>query len=286
MAKFAALRAEKANTLTSVAEPISATPTPALDLANWWESPTRARVQAKQPRRWLGQTKLSLPVLGLLLLLLAFLWPAFMPALPDVKATLDKLRPGVVEELAMFDLNYRGTNQQGQPFAVEAAKAVRTGASAEAPTVALTAPSADLTTASGSFVALSANNGLYDEKNQALHMQGDVEIIHDNGTVLNAPLLEVDFSSNSARTNKPVSVHGRFGEIHAPGMQLQDGGDRIIFNGTPGTPARATINSAPEGGLSSAGMTFGADPAIAAPLLASTPVAAPVVPPVVPPTIP
>lgn len=219
-----------------------------MDLAAWWDSPTRKKPGHVQPRSWLTKTKLTLPAIGLALLALAFIWPAFLPAMPDIKTTLQKLRPGVVEELAMFDLNYKGTNNNGTPFAVEAVKAVRTGGKADHPAITLTAPNADMVTSDGDNVAVTSETGVYDEKTQALQMQGDVEIQHDNGTVFNAPFLDVDFASNSARTTQPVSVHGDFGSINAPGMVLEDGGDRVIFTAKPGEPARATIKAAPKNG--------------------------------------
>lgn len=220
-----------------------------IDLAAWWQSPTRKTASAMQPRGWLTKTKLTLPAIGAVLILIAFIWPAFLPAMPDVKATLEKLRPGVTEELAMFDLNYKGTNKDGTPFAVEAVKAVRTGGEADQPEITLTAPDADMVTKAGNYVNVTSDSGVYDEKAQNLQMQGDVEIIHDNGNTFNAPFLDVDFATNSARTTQPVTVHGDFGNISAPGMVLEDGGDRVIFTGAPGQPARASIKAAPKNGL-------------------------------------
>lgn len=220
-----------------------------LDLGTWWDSPTRRTASTLQPRGWLTKTKFTLPAFGALLLLIAFIWPTFLPDVPDVKKALEKLRPGVVEELAMFDLNYKGTNKEGTPFAVDAVKAVRTGGEEEHPTIALTAPEADMQTKDGNKVEVKSETGVYDEKAQALQMQGGVEIQHDNGTTFNAPFLDVDFATNTARTTQPVTVHGDFGKISAPGMVLEDGGDRVIFTGTPDDRAHATINSAPKNGL-------------------------------------
>lgn len=242
MARLSALRATP---VTKQQPPESAE---LIDLAAWWESPTRTTRSALKPRSWLRQTKFALPALGLLLLLIAFIWPALMPAMPNVAATLDKLRPGVTEELAMFDLNYKGTNKEGAPFAVEAVKAVRSGGDSSSPEITLTTPQADLVTKAGNFVAVKSDSGIYDEKAQALQMQGDVEILHDNGTTFSAPFLDVDFATNTARTTQPVSVHGDFGQINAPGMVLEDGGDRVIFTGTPTARARAVIKAAPQNG--------------------------------------
>lgn len=226
-----------------------------IDLGAWWESPTRKTARTLKPRTWLTQTKFALPAIGLGLILIAFLWPAFMPAMPNVQATLEKLRPGVAEELAMFDLNYKGTNKEGAPFAVEAVKAVRSGSDSVDPEITLTTPQADLVTKAGNFVAVKSETGVYDEKAQALQMRGDVEILHDNGTTFSAPFLDVDFATNSARTTQPVAVHGDFGQIHAPGMVLEDGGDRVIFTGTPEARAHAVIKAAPKGGLTPANAT-------------------------------
>lgn len=241
-----------------------------IDLGAWWDSPTRKTARNMQPRGWLTKTKFTLPALGAVLLLIAFIWPTFLPDVPDVKAALEKLRPGVVEELAMFDLNYKGTNKDGTPFAVEAIKAVRTGGEEEHPEITLTTPTADMKTKDGNAVEVTSETGIYDEKAQALQMKGDVEIQHDNGTTFNAPFLDVDFATNSARTTQPVSVHGDFGKISAPGMVLEDGGDRVIFTGTPEDRAHAVINSAPKNGLTPVPTQVGAEAELVEPKTPAT----------------
>lgn len=231
-------------------------PAELIDLAEWWDSPTRRKPTTTSPRTWLRQTKFALPALGLLLLTIAFIWPAFLPPLPSIKATLEKLSPGVTEELAMFDLTYQGTNKNGSPFGVEAIKAVRadtTADNATNPEITLTTPRADLVTKDGNFVAVHSDTGVYNEEAQALQMEGNVEIFHDNGATFNAPFLDVDFNTNTARTTRPVSVHGDFGTINAPGMVLEDGGDKVIFTGSSEARARAIIKGAPQGGLTPTG---------------------------------
>ncbi|MGE3769852.1 MAG: LPS export ABC transporter periplasmic protein LptC [Bdellovibrionales bacterium] len=228
MIAFTALKARKAEQ-----------PAQVVDLATWWNAPTRKvmRVTSK-PREWLRTVKFALPAAGVVLLIAAFIWPSMLPSLPSMGIKLGELAKEVGMEAAMFDLNYQGVNKQGQPFAVTAAKAVR-DIGAENPTVTLTEPQADFTTKEGAFLAMTADQGIYREKQNALNLQGNVEIFHDNGSTFSSPQLAVDFTQNRAWTDTPVNVHGPFGTIDAEqGMIVEEGGKKVIFKGP--TKARLT----------------------------------------------
>jgi lipopolysaccharide export system protein LptC len=223
-------------------------PAPApIDLDAWWDASRHAdsripRSAVTAPREWLRTIKFALPAAGAVLLLLAFIWPSVLPSFPKMGDLLKTIAPAAITEAAMFDLEYQGTNNNGTPYGVTATKAVRDATQKDRPVIILTAPEADLTTTSGSFVALRAAEGHYAEKQNSLDLNGGVEIFHDNGSTFSAPQLAVDFAQNAAHTNTPVVVQGPFGTINASGgMDVTQGGDNIVFKG----PTTARLAGSP-----------------------------------------
>jgi len=191
--------------------------------------------------------KFILLAIGVFMLLATFIWPTILPSFSGISTLIKDVKIEPNGESAMFNLNYHGTNEDGQPFGVTAAKATRDMSKAkddEKATINLTSPQADFTTKEGSFVALTADNGVYHEKQNDLELQGNVEIFHDNGSTFSAPQLSVDLDTNKAWTSTPVVVHGSFGEIEAEkGMEVIDGGRKVIFQGP--SKARLTGDSMP-----------------------------------------
>jgi lipopolysaccharide export system protein LptC len=95
----------------------------------------------------------------------------------------------------------------------------------------LKTPKADMTTASGAWIAVTANTGVYHNDAKLLDLAGDVSVFHDGGTEFHTATARVDLSAGSAAGDDPVDGQGPTATIKSEGFQLVDRGAVIIFTG-------------------------------------------------------
>jgi lipopolysaccharide export system protein LptC len=152
----------------------------------------------------------------------------------------------------MEDAQYRGVDQHGQPFTLTAGTANQQGSD----DIALSNPEGDITLASGAWLLLKSNAGLFDQKLQTLGLSGDVTLYRNDGTMMTGPDAKIDLKQGGATSDSPVQAAGPFGTLNAAGgFVLSDRGADVVFNG-PVTmvlnqvePAAAAATAAPSGAV-------------------------------------
>ncbi|MBV8166197.1 MAG: LPS export ABC transporter periplasmic protein LptC, partial [Alphaproteobacteria bacterium] len=129
----------------------------------------------------------------------------------------------------MINARYVGIDNHDRPYVVTATLATRE--SAHAPKTDLTSPKADMTTANGAWVAVTAETGVYHNLARVLDLAGEVSLFHDGGTEFHTARAEVDLNAGSASGDEPVAGQGPSLTINAEGFRLYDRGAVIIFTG-------------------------------------------------------
>jgi len=173
--------------------------------------------------------RLALPALAALLLACLAFWTQFGGESGLFRLTFN---PGHREEfsaLTMSNPHFEGVDQQQRPFSVMARKAIQMDKSGDV--MELEAPEADVTTQDGAWLAINADSGRFMRVAQKLDLDGAVSLFHDQGFELHTSDVEVDLAASSAHTNRPVQGQGPSGNMTADGLDVFDGGKRIVLLG-------------------------------------------------------
>jgi lipopolysaccharide export system protein LptC len=129
---------------------------------------------------------------------------------------------------SMQNAQYRGVDQNGQPFTLTADQANERGAD----DVLLARPEGDITLKSGAWLMLKSDTGLFNQKSQTLALSGNVTLYRNDGTVMTAPKAAINLHDGTANSTDPVSAQGPFGTLNAAGgFNLTGRGTDVVFNG-------------------------------------------------------
>lgn len=176
-----------------------------------------------------GWLRLALPLLALTLLISLIIWPMIRP--DKIKSTIIKNIP----DLVIDNLHYTGLDSKNEPYSLSSVKATRPSGLQNI--YDLEKPEAEITLASGAWLAVKALQGRFDQGTKQLWLGGNVEIFHNNGYQFTSNEIQVNLNENYAWGEKPVLIQGDFGVIHGQGFRLLDSGHTMIING----PAHASL---------------------------------------------
>ncbi|HKX10474.1 MAG TPA: LPS export ABC transporter periplasmic protein LptC [Stellaceae bacterium] len=195
-------------------------------------SSLRRRVRASGPihrySRFVAWMKLALPTGAMMLVLLVVVWPRIQSAVEKI-SQLPRIDFSQARDLRMVNLHYAGKDKRDRPFTVTADSARQQSESDDL--VELEGPKADMTTQSGSWLALNAYTGVYRPQTQLLDLFGNVEVFQDKGNAFVTDSAHIDMGKGSAEGSDPVEGHGPFGSIKAEGFRIENQGEVIIFTG-------------------------------------------------------
>jgi len=210
------------------------------------ESPASAsgRMRSLQPfvprrltqgySRFVSMMKFLLPAAAIVVVLLVVLWPHL--ATDDLKFRLGfaAVKLGISEEPSMVNPRYVGADKENQPYSVTAdlARKLSGGLSVKGvETLELEMPKADLMMKDGTWVVLTAQNGVFKRANQTLDLKGAVNLYHDSGYEFRTDVAEIDLTTGAASGTAPIEGQGPFGQLQAEGFSLVDRGKTIYFTG-------------------------------------------------------
>jgi lipopolysaccharide export system protein LptC len=132
-------------------------------------------------------------------------------------------------ELEMMRALYVGTDTQDRPFSLTADRAVQS--TSEPGVLDLVRPQGELTLKDGTWIAIKADRGRYNDKTGKLLLLGNANLFHDKGYEFKSDEAHIDVKAGNAWGDLPVTGQGPFGEIFSRGFRLFDSGATIVFNG-------------------------------------------------------
>lgn len=180
--------------------------------------------------RFVGLLKVVLPAAAVALAGTVVLWPTILP--DEARIRLRAVHVGVedLENLRMVNPRFVGTDAQNQPYTLSAELA--TQESATSATTALDKPKGDIALKNGSWIALSAERGVYDKKQETLDLVGGVNLFHDRGYEIVTESARVHLDKGLAEGEMPVQGQGPDLELTGDrGFRLEEKGARIIVLG-------------------------------------------------------
>jgi lipopolysaccharide export system protein LptC len=184
--------------------------------------------------RFVSMMKFLLPAVAVVVILLVVLWPHL--ATDDLKFRLGfaAVKLGISEEPSMVNPRYVGADKENQPYSVTAdlARRLTDGPAVKgAETLELEMPKADLMMKDGTWVVLTAENGVFVRAKQTLNLHGAVNLYHDSGYEFRTDLAEIDLSTGTASGTSPIEGQGPFGHLKAEGFSLANRAKTIYFTG-------------------------------------------------------
>ena len=179
--------------------------------------------------RFVGIAKYALLLIAAGLVTLVVVWPQFGDRDEGFRLGLSTITAEATDDQEMLNAVFIGTDRWDRPFTVTAEAAMQSQKNEDL--IELELPKADITLQDESWIAVTANAGIFHKKTRILDLKGGVVMFHDMGYEFRTPRASIDMGNRSARGDSPVQGHGPFGRISAAGFRLFENGERIIFTG-------------------------------------------------------
>lgn len=181
--------------------------------------------------RFVNLMKFLLPVVALAVIALVVAWPHINTGDLRFRLGVTVLKLTGAEEPSMINPRYVGTDSDNQPFSITADLARSMGGTNAAETYALVMPKADITLEDGTWLVLTANDGIYSRNGRTLGLEGEVNLYHDSGYEFRTTRASIDLAAGVAEGNDPVNGQGPFGQLRASGFRVASKGNVIYFLG-------------------------------------------------------
>jgi lipopolysaccharide export system protein LptC len=185
--------------------------------------------QARRMARAGGGYSHFVKFLKVVLPLLAFGIIGLLAAWPRIQGGDQSANRRDTGELEMMRALYVGTDTQNRPFSLTADRAVQS--TSEPGVLDLVRPQGELTLQDGTWLAVKADRGRYNDKTGKLLLLGNANLFHDKGYEFKSDEAHIDVRAGNAWGDLPVTGQGPFGEIFSRGFRLFDSGATIVFNG-------------------------------------------------------
>lgn len=188
----------------------------------WIERQRASALDVQRYTRFVGIMKRALPMAAAALLM-AVLAYSLQPRLQNGKKLLTILRTtGILtNDLMMTKPKLTGTDAEGNPFVVTAARAIQDPHNAKRAN--LQKVEADVTLKKGNWVNLTATRGLLDAVAQKLWLAGSIDVFSDNGYEVHTSAATIDMQKGTVAGDKFVSGQGPFGTFTADHFRIDRG---------------------------------------------------------------
>jgi len=202
--------------------------------ALWQPRQVSAESSVAQYSRFVGRMKIALPIVAGVILLLVLFVPQFRGESERFRVGVKTLAEITSDTLSMINARYVGSDEEGRPYSITA-KSARERAAEQPSTgqklIDLVEPRAELTMKDGSWLKISASNGVYDRNQEILDLGGQVDVIQQNGDQVHSTAARISVRDRIASGNAPVSGRGSFGTIAAAGFSVTESGSVVNFTG-------------------------------------------------------
>lgn len=173
--------------------------------------------------------KFLLPSIAFILVGLVLVWPEINLSKKGFSLKFSAINRVNPEQPAMINARFVGTDSKNQPYSITAdlAKNILLGGSS----LELEMPKADIAIKDGTWLAIIANTGVYDQNKKTLMLNGSVNLFHDTGYEFNTESATIDINKGIASSNSDVTGQGPFGNLSAEGLKILNKGGQFLFSG-------------------------------------------------------
>lgn len=179
--------------------------------------------------RFVQLMKLLLPATAALLIILILVWPYLRTEDLRFRLSYAAVTANNSEDPSMVNPRYLGFDKENQAFSITADLA--RNLADKSTVVELEMPKADITLDDGTWLVLTARNGIFTQLKKTLILEGAVNLFHDSGYEFQTSKANIDLENGLAKGDQPIRGQGPFGEMQGEGFRLIDKGKTIIFTG-------------------------------------------------------
>ena len=191
--------------------------------------PPRIVTVSERYSRFVGLMKLMLPLSATALVVIVVIWPYLSGREDGIPLSFASIGIGLDEKVFMTNARYMGSDDKDQPYTVTAESVTEEEGAVDI--IHLTKPQADIMLDNGSWLALTADSGVLDRKNQHLVLEGQVNFFSDDGFEFRTRRVEINLASKRAHGEDPIAGQGPFGVLNADSFRLEDQGKTMFFEG-------------------------------------------------------
>jgi len=192
-----------------------------------------ANRERPQQKKWyshfVNMMKVLLPVVALLLIVLIMVWPYLKTQDLRFRLNFSALSVGDTQDPSMVNPRYLGIDKDNQAFSITADLARKLAAGDS--DVELEMPKADITLDDGTWLVLTAENGVFKRLKKTLDLAGAVNLFHDSGFEFRTAKASIDLGKGAASGSVPIRGQGPFGDLQAQGFRMINKGKTILFTG-------------------------------------------------------
>ncbi|MEM9332112.1 MAG: LPS export ABC transporter periplasmic protein LptC [Pseudomonadota bacterium] len=183
--------------------------------------------EAIRHRKRVKFLKFAMPVVGILILL------AIIATLIIRQFFVTDIDLGAIAvqdgKLVMENPNLNGFDKNRRPFSLSAERAVQ---DADQPKrVELIRISANLPMDDTVSAEVRAGNGVYDAEERTLVLTEQVHVRTTDGMKIDLEDADVDLAEGTLKTDNPIFASSPQADISAGSLLVEEGGDRLIFEG-------------------------------------------------------
>ena len=178
--------------------------------------------------------KFTFPLLALILIFLIFLWPNLNTEGLTFELGFSTANLQLSNKPSMINPRFYSTDSQNQHYSITADLAKRANKNSkgkENEILELKMPKADIMMKDGTWLVLTAKNGVFAKKNSQLNLSGAVNLFHDTGFEVRTETAEIDLENGAASGTTFVEGQGPFGHLSGEGFHLLNKGQTIYFTG-------------------------------------------------------
>ncbi|MEM7168736.1 MAG: LPS export ABC transporter periplasmic protein LptC [Pseudomonadota bacterium] len=179
--------------------------------------------------QFVSSLKVILPATAVALIILVAVWPYVVTKESGFRVQAIKNPMEEAQNLNMINARFSGFDEKSQPFNITADMASQEQGNSEQ--IDLQLPKADIELRDGSWLALTAKKGHYDQEKEILDLVGSVNLFHDKGFEMRTESAQVSLKDGSAQGDVPVEGQGPMGTLTAEGFEIVDRGAVILFTG-------------------------------------------------------
>jgi len=210
----------------------------------------------KKRSRWLLAAKIGLPLIAVVCVAYIVIWSRVqLPNITIKPVQQMENAPPPTADVSVTQVKYDGVDAKNRPFSITADSAIQpdnnrpvdpnatvppgapitntqqTAAPKADNIINLKTVLADMTMTDGAWVAVQADNGVYDRDASTVDLSGNVALFHDTGLQFQTDAAKVDLKNDTAQGDQPIEGQNPDGTLAAEGFQVLNDGRTVIFTG-------------------------------------------------------
>jgi lipopolysaccharide export system protein LptC len=177
--------------------------------------------------RFVKVMRIVLPLAALAIFGVMVAWPELDKKVNSQPQPVEVTAENVKNELV--NPRFEGVDNNQRPYTITAARAVQ---SEDDPNIVdLEMPVADMTLKGGQWLAAEAKEGLYDQNDRKLELEGNVFLFYDEGYELTTSRLFVDLRARKVWSEESVQGKGPKGLLEAKGLKADATENTLYLQG-------------------------------------------------------